>query len=231
MNSAKWMGPLLLCVGCSLAGPAQAEGEGWYAVVFGGQSKASGIVSQSTLDSAIGDAFASVGFAVVSGSSSLDDTDTAFGATLGYKVTENFATELSYVDLGSPVDYQSTNTVTDGVSPFNATTRAEATASGPVLSFLGILPIGERFDVYGRAGLALMDTEARVNVSVNGVSASDSASTRRSNAMYGIGGEFIVNKRFGIRAEWNRYAKIGSEDITGEGDIDMLNLALRVNFR
>ena len=233
MNSAKWMGPLLLCVGCSLAGPALADGEGWYAVAFGGQSKANNIVSQSALDSAIDDAFASLGFAVVSGSSSLDDTDTAFGVTLGYKVTENFAAELSYVDLGSPIDYQSTNTVTDdgGVTNFNATTRAEATASGPVLSFLGILPIGKRFDVYGRAGLALMDTEARVSVAGNGVSASDSASTRRSNAMYGIGGEFIVNKRFGIRAEWNRYAKIGSEDVTGEGDIDMLNLALRVNFR
>jgi OOP family OmpA-OmpF porin len=230
MNSAKWMGPLLLCVGCSLAGPAQAEGEGWYAVAFGGQSKASGIVSQSTLDSAISDAFASVGFAVVSGSSSLDDTDTAFGATLGYKVTENFATELSYVDLGSPVDYQSTNTVTDGVTPLNATTRAEATASGPVLSFLGILPIGERFDVYARAGLALMDTEARVSVSASDVSASASASTRRSNAMYGIGGEFNVSKRFGIRIEWNRYADIGSDEVTGEGDVDMFSAGFRISI-
>ena len=231
MNSAKWMGPLLLCVGCSLAGPAQAEGEGWYAVAFGGQSKANSVVSQSTLDSAVFDAFESNGFTVLDASSSLDDSDTAFGVTLGYKVTENFAAELSYVDLGSPIDYQSTNTVTDGVTSFSATSRAEATANGPVLSFLGILPMGKRFDVYGRVGLALMDTEARVTASANGASASASESTRRSNMMYGIGGEFIVSKRFGIRIEWNRYAEIGSVDVTGEGDVDMLDLAFRVNFR
>ena len=76
-----------------------------------------------------------------------------------------------------------------------------------------------------------MDTEARVTASANGTSASASESTRRSNMMYGIGGEFIVSKRFGIRIEWNRYAEIGSVDVTGEGDVDMLDLAFRVNFR
>lgn len=229
MNSAKWMGPLLLCVGCGLAGTAQAEGEGWYAVAFGGQSKAKNVVSQSTLDNAVLDAFASIGLDVVDGDSSLDDTDTAFGATIGYKVTENFAAELSYVDLGA-IDYRASGTVTDGVTVFDAAIRAEATASGPVLSFLGILPIGERFAVYGRAGLALMDTEASVSVSADGTSASASESTQRSNGMYGIGGEFNVSERFGIRIEWNRYANIGSEDVTGEGDVDMFFAALRISF-
>lgn len=230
MNSAKWMGPLLLCAGCGLAGTAQADSEGWYAVAFGGQSKANNVVSQSTVDNAVIAALASIGFDVLDSDSSLNDSDTAFGATVGYKVNENFAAELSYVDLGA-IDYRATGTVTDGMTDFDGSMSAEATAQGPVLSFLGILPIAERFDVYGRAGLALMDTEARLSVSADGTSESISDSTQRSNIMYGIGGEFHASERIGVRIEWNRYAEIGSEDVTGEGDVDMFNLALRVNFR
>ena len=230
MNSAKWMGPLLLCVGCSLAGPAQAEGEGWYAVAFGGQSKANSIVSQSTLESALLDAFALSGLTVVAASSSFDDSDTAFGVTVGYKVNENFATELSYVDLGSVIDYRASGTINDGIADLEFTANAEATGSGPVLSFLGILPIGEHFDVYGRAGLALMDTDASWSLTIDGVSDSISDSTRRSNLMYGIGGEFNASKRFGIRIEWNRYADIGSEEVTGKGDVDLFSAGFRISF-
>jgi hypothetical protein len=75
-----------------------------------------------------------------------------------------------------------------------------------------------------------MDTEVRANASTNGTSASDSASTLRSNAMYGIGGEFNASKRFGIRIEWNRYAEVGSAEVTGDGDIDLLSAGFRISF-
>ena len=61
-------------------------------------------------------------------------------------------------------------------------------------------------------------------------SASD-AGTNRSNGVYGIGGEFSLSDSFGIRVEWSRYAGVGSDDITGDVDIDLISLGLRYNFR
>ena len=55
------------------------------------------------------------------------------------------------------------------------------------------MPIGERFSVFGRVGIALMSVDADATVSIDGESASDGVSTDRSNLMYGIGGEFSFN--------------------------------------
>jgi opacity protein-like surface antigen len=212
------MGPLVLCAGLGLATSAHAEG--WYAVVFGGESSSEGL-HQDQID----DALVGAGFDLQS--SSLDDSDTGFGATLGYQVNEHFATELSYVDLGE-VSYDASN---EQASPDNESFALTSSAAGPVLSFLGILPVGEsRFEVYGRAGLALMDVEGESTATVGDVVTRDQASTTRSNLVFGGGVQYGINDRFGIRLEWDRHFDVGSDDITGESDIDLFALGLRVNF-
>jgi len=212
------MGPLVLCAGLGLATSAHAEG--WYAVVFGGESSAEGL-HQDQID----DALVGAGFDLQS--SSLDDSDTGFGATLGYQVNENFAAELSYVDLGE-VSYDASN---EQASPANESFALTSSAAGPVLSFLGILPVGSsRFEVYGRAGLALMDVEGEAAATVGDVVTRDRASTTRSNLVFGGGVQYGINDRFGVRLEWDRHFDVGSEDITGESDIDLFALGLRYNF-
>jgi hypothetical protein len=75
-----------------------------------------------------------------------------------------------------------------------------------------------------------MSVDADADVDIDGVADSDSASTDRSNGVYGLGGEFSFSGRFGIRLEWNRYAAVGSKVITGDTDIDLISLGLRDNF-
>ena len=75
-----------------------------------------------------------------------------------------------------------------------------------------------------------MSVDADATVSIDGESASDGVSTDRSNMVYGIGGEFSFNRRFGVRLGWDRYADVGSEDQAGEVDIDLISLGLRFNF-
>ncbi len=229
MNFSKWMGPLTLCAGCSFAGLAQAADDGWYVVAFGGEASAQN-VSQSAQDQQLVDLFGSVGLTPVDVTSTLDDSDTGFSLAAGYQVNEHFAAELAYVDLGD-ISYQAAGTVTDGVSNFVSDFTLSQNASGPVFSFLGILPIGDRFSVFGRVGLALMDVEADANVTIDGAATASDAETNRSNGVYGIGGEFSLSDSFGIRVEWNRYAGVGSDDITGDVDIDLISLGLRYNFR
>ena len=217
MKFARMMRPLVLCAGLGLA--ASAHAEGWYAVVFGGEASSEGL-DQNELDAALVDA----GFDLQS--SSLDDSDTGFGATLGYQVNENFAAELSYVDLGD-VSYQASN---EQANPANETLTLDTSAAGPVFSLLGILPIGERWGIYGRAGLALMDSEGEATATVGDVTDRISDSTNRSNLVAGAGVNYAVSDRFGLRLEWDRYFDVGSEEIVGESDIDLFSLGLRYNF-
>ena len=224
MKFAKRTGFAIVLLGCSYGMTATAADDGWYAVANGGQSKYD-VGSKASVDSDFNAVLAEFDLALVGGTSSLDDSDAALGLTLGYQVTENFAAELSYVDLGS-LSYSAT--VTDGVT--DADFDAKVSADGPTLAFLGILPIGGQFSAYGRVGLALLDTEASVRASVAGTAVSDSASTTRSNMMYGVGGEYGFSDRFGVRIEWNRYADVGSKDLTGEGDVDVFQAGFRFSF-
>ena len=228
MKASRWAVSAALCAGLGVAGTASAADEGWYIVGFAGEAGAQN-VNQGALDQNVLDAFGSVGLSVVDATSDLDDSDTGFGLAGGYQVNPYFAAELAYVDLGD-ISYQANGTVTDGVDTFDAGLGIEQSASGPVFSVLGIWPIGERFSLFGRVGLALMSVDADVNVSIDGETASDSAGTDRSNMVYGIGGEFSLNRNFGVRIGWDRYAEVGSDDLAGEVDIDLISLGLRYNF-
>jgi len=228
MYASKWTGAAALCAGLLFGGAAQAADDGWYLVGFGGEASTKN-VSQGEIDQNLIDFFGSGGLTVVDAVSSLDDSDTGFGLAVGYQVNENFATELAYVDLGE-TSYTAEGTVTDGLADYPASFGLRQTAAGPVFSLLGIVPIGERFSVFARAGLALMSVDADVDVTIDGVADSAKASTDRSNGVYGLGGEFSMSNRFGIRLEWNRYASVGSEDITGDTDIDLISIGLRYNF-
>jgi OOP family OmpA-OmpF porin len=228
MNASRWAVSAVLCANLAFAGTASAADDGWYIIGFGGEAGAQNI-NQGELDQNVIDVFGSVGLSIVEATSNLDDSDTAFGLAGGYQVNRNFAAELAYVDLGD-ISYSATGTVTDGFSNFDAGLGIDQSTSGPVFSVLGIVPIGERFTVFGRLGLALMSVDVDATVSLDGESFTDSVSTDRSNPMYGIGGELGFNERFGVRLGWDRYANVGSDDQAGEVDIDMISLGLRYNF-
>ncbi len=228
MKALKWTGAAALCAGLAMANAAQAAEDGWYVVGFGGEASTKN-VSQGELDQNLIDFFGAGGLTIVDATSNLDDSDTGFGLAVGYQVNPHFATELAYVDLGE-VSYDADGTVTDGVTDYAATFGLSQSAAGPAFSVLGIVPIGERFTVFARAGIALMSVDADADLSIDGVADSASASTDRSNGLYGLGGEFSVNRRFGVRLEWTRYADVGSEDLTGDTDIDLISLGLRYSF-
>ncbi len=230
MNFPKWISPVALCVSCGIAGSAQAAELGWYVVAFGGESSAQN-VSQGDLDNTLINDFGSVGLTIVDATSSLDDSDTGFGLAAGYQVSDYFAAELAYVDLGD-ITYDAAGTVTDGVVVSDMEATLSQSADGPVISLLGIVPVGNsRFSVYGRLGLALMNVDADIGLTLGGTPANDSASTTRSNAVYGVGVEYGIGDRFGVRVEWDRYADVGSEELAGDIDVDLITLGLRYNFR
>jgi OmpA-OmpF porin, OOP family len=226
MNPSMRSKTLLLCLGFVWAASAQAAEPGWYFVGFGGESSAAG-VSLTEMDDnfvAVGE---SVGLEVLDLNSTFDDSDTGFGLTGGYQVNDHFALEFSYVDLGS-VDYQATATLANQVETFDAIVGLETSASGPVLSALGILPIGERFSLFGRVGFSLLNADGSVRITIEGSSDRATQSSQKSDPVYGVGAEFALSKYFAIRVAWDRYMDVGTDDVTGDIDADLINLGVRM---
>ena len=226
MNLRMQSSALLLCLGFGLVTFAQAAEPGWYGVGFGGESSASGL-SQGQVDENLASIFNSVGLDVVNVTSTLDDSDTGFGLTGGYQLNDHFAIEFAYVDLGS-IDYQANATVSDGVVQGDAELRLESSAHGPVLSALGILPIGERFSVFGRVGFSLLNAEGTARIALEGISERASQSSQKSDPVLGVGAEFNLSKHFAIRLAWDRYFDVGTEDVIGDVDADFITLGMRI---
>ena len=226
MNPRMRTSALLLSLNFGLVAAAQAAEPGWYLTGFGGESSASGL-SQGQVDGNLAAIFNSVGLGVVDASSTLDDSDTGFGIGGGYQLNDHFAVEFGYVDLGS-IDYRAAGTVTDGVDQFAAEAVLGSSADGPVMSVLGILPIGERFSVYGRAGLALMTAKGTAQITVDGQSDRASQSSQKSDPMFGVGIEYDLTRHFAVRLSWDRYLDVATENVVGDTDADLFSLGVRM---
>jgi OOP family OmpA-OmpF porin len=110
------------------------------------------------------------------------DSSVVAGGVVGYKFNKYFAVESQYTGIGR---------VTDKV---NGSAKGDAIS----LSGLGILPLTDNFDLYGKLGLAVAKT------SVSGGLASMSDATRTAMT-YGVGAQYNVNQNIGLRLGWDRY--------------------------
>jgi len=209
----------------SLASAASwAEGGGWYFGVTGGQAEAD--LNKVEFDDLAIFAFESNGADVLSGSSTLDDSDTSFSLFGGYRVSEYFAVEAGYVDFGT-MKYRSTGVVDPmGLPPASAAFSADVEAAGFTVAAIGSIPIGNSFDVHGRAGVLFADTEFTVSAAMLDASASDSVSENSQDFFYGIGVGLQVGPNWSFSLDWQQFKDVGDEDETGESDVNRLSLGV-----
>lgn len=217
---------LLLCLSFGWGAASQAAEPGWYFVGFGGESSASG-ASENQATERLVEIFEANGVDVLDATATIDDSDTGFGLAGGYQLNDHFALEFAYVDLGS-VSYDLSARVSDGEIEADADVQLESSADGPVLSALGVLPIGERFSVFGRVGFSLMNAKGTARITINDVSQRPSQSSQKFDPMFGVGAEFNLSKYFAIRLAWDRYMDVGTENVTGDIDADLFTLGLRM---
>lgn len=227
MNARLFPCAAFVCLGLGSAA-AEASEPGWYVFAFGGESSASGFTPRAS-DENLTDIFNNAGFNVDSIASTVDDSDTSFGLGGGYQLNENFAFEFAYLDLGS---FSSDATATLSQDEVAGTTDVEAelesSASGPVVWALGILPIGERFSVYGRAGIGLMQADGTLRVTDENGTQRANQSSQKTSLIYGAGAEYSFAKYFAVRLAWDRYTDVGTDDVAGNIDADVLSLGIRM---
>ena len=87
-------------------------------------------------------------------------------------------------------------------------------ASGATFAVVGKVPIGERFELFGKVGDFVWDnSEARLNVtSPPGQSGLSVVDHDGSDLFYGVGVPLELGHGWHVRAEWERYA-IDDQDV------------------
>ena len=96
-------------------------------------------------------------------------------------------------------------------------------AWGYGLSAVGIVPFGQGFAAYGKAGLAY--TRAELEASSSGGITANGMRSLGTNPNYGAGLSYDFTRNIVGKAEWNRYARVGDSN-TGRGDVDMYSVGV-----
>ena len=187
-------------------------GEGYF-VASVGQSDAD--ISKSSIDQALSSA------GVTGISSTLSKTDTAYKLQLGYQFNKNFALEGGYVDLGK-ANYSTTFT--------GGSAKAEAKSAGINIAAVGILPVNESFSVFGKLGVIYAKVDVAASATGTTSTAFTSANSTDFKPNVGVGASYQINKDVGVRAEYERFGKIGKSSVTGEADVDLFSAGVVVKF-
>lgn len=147
------------------------------------------------------------GIAAVAPNTLTDKSSTAWGGLLGYKFNKNVAVEGEYTTLGRVKD--------------NTGGSAKGDAFG--VSAVGMLPMNDKFGVYGKLGYAHTKT------STSGFTATGAS---RTAPTYGIGMQYNVNPMFGLRLGVDRFG-VATTSVGGakvKANADVVSLGAVFNF-
>ena len=91
---------------------------------------------------------------------STEDTDIGYQALFGYRFHRFFGAELGLAQFGELKSTAKTEMdFGDGRGYVPTSVSLTFTAGGPMLSAIGILPLGERFELFGRLGYLFTSSE------------------------------------------------------------------------
>ena len=134
---------------------------------------------------------------------SCKDTDTAWKVLGGYRFNRYIAAEGTYIDWGE-------------VTASTATAQVAAQQQSYGLAVVGTLPLGERFELFGKIGFLKTEQETRR------ITPSPSTFNRDfSETHYGFGAKYAFTKNWALRGEWENADKV---------EVEMLSIGVEYRF-
>lgn len=118
----------------------------------------------------------------VAGATLSKSSDFIYGGLVGYQYNKNLATEVQFTGVGKAVDVAGNSIKGDALS----------------VSAVGILPVSEGFEVYGKLGVASATTKASAGATNLGAS--------RTGVTFGVGAQYNVNANLGLRLGYDNYS-------------------------
>lgn len=186
----------------------QAADTGFYLGGSFGQAKMSDF-SGSDVDAV----FASVG---VTSRSTTDTKDDGWKVFAGYRIMKYLAVEGAYTNLG---EASSRSVVT---APVPGTLNISAEAEAWSLSMLGILPLNDKFSLFGRLGFNTWNVDVKATGTGSGATTFN-YDDKGTDVLYGVGASYHFTPNLNLRAEWERYNLDGN-------DVDFLSAGLGWSF-
>lgn len=150
-------------------------------------------------------------------SSSTDDTDTGWKAFAGYRFMKYLAVEGAYTNFGEATANSIVTAPSAGV--VNTTLESDAWT----LSALGILPLGDRFSLFGRVGVNFWNIDVSATGTGGGGTATASDSDDGTDWVYGVGAAYDFTPNLSARGEWERYD-------FDDSDVDLLSAGISWSF-
>ncbi len=220
-----------------VAGSAVAADSGFYAGAGIGYGKIN--VNEEKITNNIND-FVNPFYDVTK--DSVSQGATPYSLTVGYKWMPYFATEISYIDLGN-ANYKATldcvGVVCDGpVATDTGRAKGQWDAKGWPVSVLGIWPIDDSWEVFGRVGLFIGDVKvtAKLTDASNGAlvcgpneCARYHASQSSTEFIGGVGTNFNFMDTWTARLEWQALPSLGNSK-TGDGNWNNIQFSILYNF-
>lgn len=162
-----------------------------------------------------------------------EDSDIGYQVTFGYRFHRFIAAEIGLVQYGSLKTSLNSDVDVDNSGTFVPVgLHYNFHVAGPLISAIGTLPIGEKFEFFGRVGLLFASAEREFTSKINGESGISSSGRGDSqNVVYGAGVSWNINQVYTIRAEYQVVNGVGEGDRTGgEEDLRNASLGLIVRF-
>ena len=164
-------------------------------------------------------------FHVPTDSIQFDESEFGWSATVGYRVNRYLAAELAYLDFGS-IDVAETfdlaNSLPFPVEPGEFTFDFDLRVVGPMISVMGLLPISEKIEVFGRAGVLWATQELPL---------APQFSFEEAEERWGLGLGFQaeLGRGWSARIEYQRFEDIDGTEVSG--DLRLERLLLGATYR
>ena len=190
------MKKLVIAVAVSMASAtAMAQDTGWYVGGGFGQSKAKGFCA-----------------GVTSPGISCDDSDVAVKGMGGYQFTRNVGVEFGLTATG----------VAEARGPAGSDSITAAIAEATAV---GILPLGDKFSIFGKFGVYTSFVEREIDtILVRGTE-----DKTNSDLTYGAGVGFLITPKLQLRAEWQRYQDVDAGN-AGKNDVEIISIGMVYRF-
>lgn len=158
------------------------------------------------------------------------DSDIGYQAAFGYRFARYVAAEIGLAQYGDLTSTVRANVV-QGAERIPVSVKLNFAVGGPVVSGIGILPLGDHFELYGRAGVLFASSEREITSRVDGEpNAFGSAKGDSTEMVLGLGFAWHVNQMYTIRGEFQKIDEIGDENRSGVEDMTSTTVGLVVRF-
>ena len=150
--------------------------------------------------------------------------DTAWGATVGYRFTPHFGSEVGYVNLG-----KESFPALDVSSGGSAHGTASFSSGGPALALVGAFQIGY-LEMFVKAGYLFAHADLSV-AGADGATKLNAKVTMSTPApLVGVGCRYEFSERWHVKVEFDRYDGVGEGMSTGGGNVNVGTLGVGYFF-